>query len=270
QSRRAESGEGGLEQVQADERGQQPPPWGHQLGQGHADEDHHAGESHDRAIEGHGSFHCLSPWGWSGLSRSMPSRPRTYFSYTGSDVRWRILQRKYFSNAMLATCTHLPIFVQVTLRGGVCGSAAKAAPVPPVSARQAAFQVPSKSAGSPARSAWMLRTMVVTIDSIMKPVLGAPVATGVASTGGIATHTPAAKMRGWFGLRWCLSTMTKPRGLHSPSTAATASTPRKAGSSIAYLNGKACSRSGWPCASCSTADNSPAPTAATLALTIQW
>jgi hypothetical protein len=31
--------------------------------------------------------------------------------------------------------------------------------------------------------------MVVTIDSIMKPVFGAPVGTGVASTGGIATHT---------------------------------------------------------------------------------
>src|SRR5690606_2583322 len=92
-SRRAESGEGGLEQVQADERGQQPPPWGDKLGQGHADEDHHAGEGHDRAIEGHGGFrcHCLSPWDCSGLSRSMPSRPRTYFSYTGSDVPWRIL-----------------------------------------------------------------------------------------------------------------------------------------------------------------------------------
>ena len=42
----------------------------------------------------------------------------------------------------------------------------------------------------------MLRTMVVTIDSIMKPVLGAPVGMGVASTGGIATQTPAAKIFG--------------------------------------------------------------------------
>src|SRR3546814_8078109 len=68
-----------------------------------------------------------------------------------------------------------------------------ATPVSPMSARHTAFQVPSKSAGLPCSSAWMLRTMVVTIDSIMKPVLGAPVGTGVASTGGIATHTPAAR-----------------------------------------------------------------------------
>ncbi len=40
--------------------------------------------------------------------------------------------------------------------------------------------------------------MVVTIDSIMKPVFGAPVATGVASTGGMATQTPAEKMFGVF------------------------------------------------------------------------
>jgi hypothetical protein len=63
----------------------------------------------------------------------------------------------------------------------------------------------------------MLRTMAVTIDSIMKPVFGAPVGTGVGSTGGIATHTPAEKMFGYFGLRWCLSISTKPRGLQSPA-----------------------------------------------------
>ena len=38
--------------------------------------------------------------------------------------------------------------------------------------------------------------MAVTIDSIMKPVFGAPVGTGVTSTGGIATQTPAEKMFG--------------------------------------------------------------------------
>ena len=38
--------------------------------------------------------------------------------------------------------------------------------------------------------------MAVTIDSIMKPVFGAPVGTGVTSTGGIATQTPAEKMLG--------------------------------------------------------------------------
>ena len=38
----------------------------------------------------------------------------------------------------------------------------------------------------------MLCAVAVTIDSIMYPVFGAPVGTGVASTGGIATQTPTA------------------------------------------------------------------------------
>ncbi len=42
----------------------------------------------------------------------------------------------------------------------------------------------------------MLRTSVVTIDSIMKPVFGTPVGTGVGSFGAIATQTPAAKIFG--------------------------------------------------------------------------
>ena len=118
----------------------------------------------------------------------------------------------------------------------------------------------------------MLRTMVVTIDSIMKPVLGAPVGTGVASTGGIATHTPAAKIFGYFGLRWCLSTTTKPRGLHSPSTAATASTPLNAGSNMANLNGSSCDSPGWPLPSCSTTVIAPSRTSETLLLTshLMW
>ena len=40
----------------------------------------------------------------------------------------------------------------------------------------------------------MFRTSVVTIDSIMKPVLGTPVGIGVGSVGAMATQTPAAKM----------------------------------------------------------------------------
>jgi hypothetical protein len=35
----------------------------------------------------------------------------------------------------------LPFFAQVTLRGGICGIATKAAPVSPISAIQTAFQV---------------------------------------------------------------------------------------------------------------------------------
>jgi hypothetical protein len=78
----------------------------------------------------------------------------------------------------------------------------------------------------------MFIAVAVTMDSIMKPVLGTPTGTGVAPTGAMATHTPTAKMLGKAGLRWCLSTMTKPRGLVSFSMPRTASTPRNAGSII--------------------------------------
>ena len=139
---------------------------------------------------------------------------------------------KYFSNATLARCTHLPCFAQVTLRGGICGMATNAAPLSPMSARHTAFQVASAVAGLPSMAALMLAASAPTMDSIMKPVLGAPVGTAVTSTGGIATHTPAEKMFGNAGLRWCLSISTKPRGLTSPSTPRTAATPVNAGITI--------------------------------------
>ena len=74
---------------------------------------------------------------------------------------------KYFSNAIFAKCTHLPFLDHVTLRGGICGSATKAAPVSPKSARQTAFQVASAIAGLPAISATILAAVADTIDSIM-------------------------------------------------------------------------------------------------------
>jgi hypothetical protein len=86
----------------------------------------------------------------------------------------------------------LPSLDQLTLRGGICGSAAKAMPLSPKSARHSAFHVARWLGSLPAIWSRMLATVAVTIDSIMKPVLGAPVGTGVASTGGIATHTPIA------------------------------------------------------------------------------
>ncbi len=78
----------------------------------------------------------------------------------------------------------------------------------------------------------MLRAVAVTIDSIMKPVLGTPTGTGVLAIGGIATQTPTEKMSGKAVLRWNLSARMKPRGLVSPSMPRTASTPRNAGSII--------------------------------------
>src|SRR5690606_4781385 len=161
-----------------------------EVGQQQAAEDHPAGEGEDGAAVVRGS----SPWGREARqrARSMPSCLSTFLSYTGSVWPDFIFIRKYFSNATLARCTHLPARLQVTLRGGICGSATKAMPVSPMSARQMAFQVACAVAGSPASSARMFCAMAVTIDSIMNPVLGAPVGTGVASTGGIATHTPRA------------------------------------------------------------------------------
>ena len=49
--------------------------------------------------------------------------------------------------------------------------------------------------------AGMLAAIAVTIDSIMKPVLGTPTGTGVGPVGGMATQTPSAKISGKAGLR---------------------------------------------------------------------
>src|SRR5512135_3508887 len=114
----------------------------------------------------------------------------------------------------------------------------------------------------------MLCATAVTMVSIMNPVLGAPVGTGVASTGGIAIHTPTEKMFLYFLLRWWSSTMTKPRGLHRPSTAATASTPLNAGSIIEYLNGSSCSLMTSPLSLHSDTNILPASTLVVLALQI--
>src|SRR5690625_3943603 len=48
----------------------------------------------------------------------------------------------------------------------------------------------------------MFSAMAVAMDSIISPVLGAPTGMGVSSTGGMATHTPAANTLAYFGLRW--------------------------------------------------------------------
>ena len=63
----------------------------------------------------------------------------------------------------------------------------------------------------------------------MKPVFGTPTGTGVVPTGGMAMQTPSANTSGYFGLRWCRSTTTNPRGLTSPSSPRSAAMPRKAG-----------------------------------------
>jgi sulfide:quinone oxidoreductase len=105
------------------------------------------------------------------------------------------------------------------------------------------------------------------VEATPVPV-GAPVGTGVVSTGGIATHTPTEKMFLNFGLRWCSSIRMKPRGLVSPSMPNTASTPLKAGSIIENLNGSACSFFGLPSSSCSATCILPASTLVTLALQI--
>ena len=83
----------------------------------------------------------------------------------------------------------------------------------------------------------MLWAVAVTMDSIMKPVLGTPTGTGVGPIGGIATQTPTAKISGYFGFCWCLSTMVKPRGFDRPSIPETGLIPRKAGSIMEKAKG---------------------------------
>src|SRR3546814_10685376 len=94
------------------------------------------------------SIFLFATRGWAQRVRMMPSSLSTYFSYTGSVLPDFIFIRRYFSKAFLATCTQRPTLVQVTLRGGICGSATKAPPVSPMSARQIAFQVASTVARS--------------------------------------------------------------------------------------------------------------------------
>ena len=78
--------------------------------------------------------------------------------------------------------------------------------------QMAAFHVGRALTGSPFSNAPMLCATAVTMDSIMKPVFGTPTGTGLEPIGGMATQTPMAKMSGKAGLRWYLSTGTKPRG----------------------------------------------------------
>src|SRR3989304_3174036 len=106
-----------------------------------------------------------------------------------------------------------------------------------MSARHIAFHVAIAEACPPSIEALIFRTAAATMLSIMKPVLGTPVGTGVASVGAMAMQTPTAYMSGYLGDLWNLSTTTKPLGLQRPSTAATAPTPLKDGIIIEYPNG---------------------------------
>ena len=114
----------------------------------------------------------------------------------------------------------------------------------------------------------MFLAMAVTMLSIMKPVLGTPTGTGVLPVGAMATQTPSAKTLGKVGLRWCLSTMMKPRGLVRPSMPRTAATPRKAGSIIEKAKGRSCVALTEPSSAISSTCITPASTEATLALVI--
>ena len=89
---------------------------------------------------------------------------------------------------------------------------------------------------SPRKSAPIFRAVAVTMDSIMKPVLGRH-GTGLGPTGGMAMQTPTPKISGNALFRCLRSTVTKPRGLVSPSMSRTAPTPRNAGSIMEKTNG---------------------------------
>ena len=72
-----------------------------------------------------------------------------------------------------------PSDAQLMLRGGICGSATKATPESPKSARHTAFLWP-RPGSSPRKSAPIFRAVAVTMDSIMKPVWARPPAPGSA------------------------------------------------------------------------------------------
>jgi hypothetical protein len=74
---------------------------------------------------------------------------------------------KNFSKAIFAKCIILPFFAQVTLRGGICGIATKAAPVSPISAIQTAFQVGILEGAFLLIMSSILCTTAATIDSII-------------------------------------------------------------------------------------------------------
>ena len=88
------------------------------------------------------------------------------------------LAQEVLRRATLARCT-TSLDAQLMLRGGICGSATKATPESPKSARHTAFQWP-RPRSSPRKSAPIFRAVAVTMDSIMKPVLGTPTGTGLA------------------------------------------------------------------------------------------
>ena len=111
----------------------------------------------------------------------------------------------------------------------------KATPESPKSAGTA-FQVASAFGSSP-RRAPIFRAVAVTMDSIMKPVLGTPTGTGLGPTGGMAMQTPTRRFRGTPCSAACGPPSTKPRGLVSPSMSRTAPTPRNAGSIMEKTNG---------------------------------
>ena len=119
------------------------------------------------------------------------------------------------------------------LRGGICGSATKATPESPKSARHTAFQVASAFGSLAAQSAPIFRAVAVTMDSIMKPVLSTPTGTGLGPTGGMAMQTaPTPKISGNALFRCLRSTVTKLARIGEPFDVADRADPAGTRNSI--------------------------------------
>ena len=91
----------------------------------------------------------------------------------------------------------------------------------------------------------MFCAAILAMCSLMWPVFGTPVGTGVGLGGAIATLTPAAKTSGWSGWRYSSVTGMKPAGLPSPGVEVTASTPVNGGTIIANANGSTSPSASW-------------------------
>src|SRR3546814_13130848 len=87
---RAPSSERGLQQVQADEHGQQQPPRRHEMGQHHAEQEHDTGKRHPHEIDVHGTlllYFGSTTTAPQDLTRSMPSARKSVGSGKSVSVR---------------------------------------------------------------------------------------------------------------------------------------------------------------------------------------
>src|SRR5512139_350851 len=112
-----------------------------------------------------------------------------------------IFHRKYFSNPTFIHFAQTAFLVYELCLGGSTGYAFISAAVFPISMRQTTLSSSARGGGVPVISDAMVSAAVFAILTVIKPVFGTPVGTGVTSGGAIAIATPMAKMFLYFVVR---------------------------------------------------------------------